>query len=146
MGKVIVRCAGIVRKDDKLLLVKSKYEGSIYWIFPGGGLEPGESMEECVKREVKEETGININVKKMIFINENVSKENPMIHFTYLCEPLDDNLTIGSDPDHEERVVRDVSYIPFEEIKKLENFIPSEMKPALIQAMNTNFSGGPVIF
>lgn len=49
MGKAIVRCAGIVIKENKILLVKSNYDCKIYWILPGGGLHAGESLKECVK-------------------------------------------------------------------------------------------------
>lgn len=49
---------GIIEKDGKLLLVYSrKFD---YYKFPGGGIEPGESMEEALIREVHEETGYNV--------------------------------------------------------------------------------------
>ena len=56
--------AGIVEKDGKLLIAKRKSGKSIesLWEFPGGKLEEGESLEECLKRELMEELNIEVKV------------------------------------------------------------------------------------
>lgn len=59
-GTVEVRPSvrGIVIRDGKVLLVHSlKYD---YYKFPGGGIEPGEGMEEALCREIREETGFAV--------------------------------------------------------------------------------------
>lgn len=68
----------IVIKDGKVLLGKRKgAHGEGSWAFPGGHLEFGESLEDCAKREVMEETGITIkNIKKFIFTNDIFKEEN----------------------------------------------------------------------
>jgi 8-oxo-dGTP diphosphatase len=53
---VIVTAAVIVR-DGKVLIAKRK-EGK--WEFPGGGLEDNETLEECLKRELMEEMGVDV--------------------------------------------------------------------------------------
>jgi 8-oxo-dGTP pyrophosphatase MutT (NUDIX family) len=53
-----IRIAGIVFKDDKLLLVKGK-EYRELWT-PGGKVDSAETDEECLKREFKEEIGVEI--------------------------------------------------------------------------------------
>ncbi|AIO19222.1 RNA pyrophosphohydrolase [Candidatus Izimaplasma bacterium HR1] len=62
-------CRGIVIKDDKYLVVHLlKHDITT---FPGGGLEENETLEECVVREVLEETGILCKViKKNISVTE----------------------------------------------------------------------------
>lgn len=58
---------GIVFKDEKILLVKrSKREGSLTWVFPGGKLEPGELSSAAVIREVWEETGVECRVVRLL--------------------------------------------------------------------------------
>lgn len=68
----------IVKKDGKILLGKRKNahgEGS--WWFPGGHLEFNESWEECARREVDEETGIEIkNVRFGTATNDIFEKES----------------------------------------------------------------------
>jgi len=53
---VIVTAAVIVR-DGRVLIAKRK-EGK--WEFPGGGLEDNETLEECLKRELMEEMGVDV--------------------------------------------------------------------------------------
>lgn len=51
----------IVNKDNKVLLLQRKNaHGEGTWCFPGGHLEFNEEIEDCVKREVEEETGLGV--------------------------------------------------------------------------------------
>lgn len=60
----------IIRRDDKILLLKRKgSHGEGQWALPGGYLEFGETLRQCVAREVKEETGLNIEQKDLRFIS-----------------------------------------------------------------------------
>jgi 8-oxo-dGTP diphosphatase len=60
MTKVAV---GILRRNGKILACQRKKGGhyELKWEFPGGKLEPGESNEECLARELREELSINIH-------------------------------------------------------------------------------------
>ncbi|OEU63521.1 MAG: DNA mismatch repair protein MutT [Desulfobacterales bacterium S5133MH16] len=68
----LIGVAAIVIKDNKVLLGKRKNaHGAGTWAFPGGHLEFNESIEECAKREVFEETGIHIkNIRYGTFTND----------------------------------------------------------------------------
>ena len=73
-----VGLAVIVTKDDRVLVGrrKSKSHGHGTWHMPGGHLEFGESFEECARREVKEETGVEIkNVRFLTATNDVFEKE-----------------------------------------------------------------------
>ena len=56
--------AAIADAQGKILIDRRKQEGLLggLWEFPGGKIEPGESAEDCVRREIKEELGIEIEV------------------------------------------------------------------------------------
>jgi len=54
-----------IQQNDKILLVKQNY-GRRHWSLPGGKLEPGESIEEAAIREVKEETGLEIRLGRLV--------------------------------------------------------------------------------
>lgn len=140
MGEIIVRCAGIVKKSERFLIVKSNYEGEEFWIFPGGGLEPGESLKECVKREVFEETGVNVRVDKLIFLDESVSNGKTMVHFNFLCIPISGEAKTGKDPEKAENVIKEAKYVSIKEIMNLDNFIPAKMKEKLYNSYENNFS------
>ena len=65
----IVAAAGIVINDKgEILMVKTHLDG---WVFPGGQVENGENVIDGVKREVMEETGIDIDVGEVFCISSN---------------------------------------------------------------------------
>ncbi len=77
----------IIRKGDKILLIKKSDKVDIYpgrWDLPGGRLDPGESWNEGLAREVREETGLRINFIREV--REWESKKWDTIGKTVLCE------------------------------------------------------------
>jgi len=64
-----VRVSGIIISNNQILLIHRKKEGKEYWVFPGGGVEEGETNKEAVVREVKEETSLEVNKVKLAFDN-----------------------------------------------------------------------------
>ena len=62
----LASCMVIQDDSDSVLLTKRSKDMSVFpgaWVLPGGHIEVGESLEECAIREVKEETGIEIDIK-----------------------------------------------------------------------------------
>ena len=81
-----VVCAVIV-KDDKIFCCQRgpKGECAFNWEFPGGKIEPGETKEEALLREIKEELNCNINIEKFITtINHEYNTFSLTMH-VYLC-------------------------------------------------------------
>ncbi len=65
--KIVVTAIIKNKKTNKFLIVKRSKNSDIHaelWVFPGGILEEGESITECLKREIKEEVGLDIEDKK----------------------------------------------------------------------------------
>jgi 8-oxo-dGTP diphosphatase len=67
MNRIIVTCA-IIEVDNKILVVQrsEKMKLPLKWEFPGGKLEPNETEEDCIKREIKEEINIEIDIIKRL--------------------------------------------------------------------------------
>lgn len=64
-GKIRVGCsAAIINEEGKVLLTRRLDNGQ--WCLPSGGMEPGESPSETVIREVFEETGLHVRVKRLV--------------------------------------------------------------------------------
>ena len=75
-----VSVAALVTNDaGEVLLVKSPWRG---WEYPGGLIEPGESFEAALKREVWEESGAQIEVTGFVGICKNVERDVVNIDFT----------------------------------------------------------------
>ncbi|MHB8108908.1 MAG: (deoxy)nucleoside triphosphate pyrophosphohydrolase [Syntrophorhabdaceae bacterium] len=83
--------AAIIEKDGRILIARRKHAYMGYhWEFPGGKLEDNETLEECLKREIREELGIAISVGALISARKNVVNCQVAIilyayHAKYLC-------------------------------------------------------------
>jgi len=98
---------GIVFLDGKVLLVKRSikpYRG--YWCLPGGHVRFGETVEEAVTREAKEETGLDVEIERMVGIYSEF-KRDPRGHsitIAYILKP------IGGEIKHDESEASDIRY------------------------------------
>lgn len=63
--RISSRC--ILIENRNVLLIYRERDGEKYYVFPGGGIEEGETKEACIKRECKEELGIDIEIKKYVY-------------------------------------------------------------------------------
>ena len=70
------------KTNEKILMVKQRENGS-YYTLPGGAVKLGETLEEAVIREVKEETGLHINVKGICSISEAFSRKEIIMQFSF---------------------------------------------------------------
>jgi len=76
--------AAIIRRDDKILICKRGAGGNceFLWEFPGGKQERGETLEECLERELKEELGIKIRING-VFDETTYKYSDREISFTF---------------------------------------------------------------
>lgn len=63
-----VRVGVVLIADGKLLLVRQNDRP--FWVLPGGTLEPGESLDACAVRELKEETNLDIQIKRLLYVSD----------------------------------------------------------------------------
>lgn len=78
--KFNIRVYGIIINDLNEILVSDEFEHGIpFTKFPGGGLEFGESLPECLKREIKEELNLDVEIDDLFYFNEHaqISQFNP---------------------------------------------------------------------
>lgn len=95
------RIQGLIIKDHKILLIRG-YDipsGRSFWVIPGGGPEPGETEEDCVIREIIEETGLEVRVEKLLIEQEAPPQDIYKKLISYLCTPIAGHLEPGSEPE-----------------------------------------------
>ena len=87
--------AAIIMKDNKIFVTQRGYgKFKDWWEFPGGKIEEGETPEECLKREIKEELEADINIDKYLCT---VEYDYPNFHLKmecFICSLIDGHLEL----------------------------------------------------
>lgn len=102
-----VSSRAIVFIEQKVILIHRKRDGLEYWVTPGGKVEKGESLEEAVIRELREEVGIEVDVgEKVLRVTNRAYDEDNEQHF-FLCTHRAGRIGDGTDekilhPDHDD--------------------------------------------
>ena len=119
-----VRVCGICIENEKILLVCHKglgREGEL-WGPPGGGLNFGETLEDCLKREFLEETGLEIIVNEFLFINELINKPLHAIEIFFLVNVTGGELQTGLEPEIEEKIINAAKWLSETELNELSQY------------------------
>lgn len=84
----------LIIKDGKILLIHRIKQGKEYYTLPGGHIEPGETQEETLIREIREETGLSIHIEQKLWDVKN-PYDDAMHHF-FLVRSFSGKLVLGS--------------------------------------------------
>lgn len=139
-----IRVAGIIPMENGFALMHrtgNKVNGILdYHVFPGGGLEEGETLEEGTVREIKEEFGIDVKVKELMYECEQQSADtckNKKEYF-FLCEYISGELGTGdgpefnNDPKYADRGNFIPEIIKREDIEKI-NLLPYDIRDKFVE-------------
>lgn len=90
-----IRVAALLVVDNRILLVEQAKEDERYWLLPGGGVRFGESLEDCLRRELLEEIGAPITVDRPIGMVESIAPESAgrqkhVLHIVFSATFLDE--------------------------------------------------------
>jgi 8-oxo-dGTP diphosphatase len=82
-----IRYQAAIVQDHQVLLVHVLRLNArrSFWVLPGGGMEPGESETECLLREVREETGLRVEIERLLTDEAMPSHSYYQRRKTYLC-------------------------------------------------------------
>ncbi len=101
-----VGVGAVIVQDRRVVLVRRRFEPLAgQWSLPGGAVDVGESLERCVAREMREETGLEVQVGPVIEVLDRITRDEDgrvRYHFVlvdYLCWPVGGELRAGSDVD-----------------------------------------------
>lgn len=117
--------AAVIVSHNKLLMVKERE--SMGWSIPSGGIEAGESPEQACIREVWEETGFKIEVKKPLHIKETARKNYEVTTYYFLCEVIEGQISY-QDPDD---AIEEIAWKTYEEVLELQHDYPEDQEMLL---------------
>ena len=106
-----VAVGAVVRRGDEILLIRRGRGTAVgEWSLPGGRVEFGEGLKAAVAREVKEETGLDVEVGRFLGWAERMGEDPDPYHYVILdfaAEPLDPGVTARAGDDAD-----DVAWVP----------------------------------
>ena len=120
-------CDGILVEGNKILLIKrAKEPGLGKWAVPGGRIEENETAEECLKREFKEETGLDIEPLKLTGIYSEPDRDpRKIIGAAYIVKRIGGELKAGDDAGEVKWVALDsIPELAFDHKKIVEEATP----------------------
>lgn len=132
------RAAAIIIKDEQILLIRRVVEGrGEYWVFPGGGVEAGETEEQAMVREVQEELSLTVRESKLLFevFNEfTMGKFPPRQEYYYLVTDFTGKVALGGE--EAKRMNEHDQYHPtwvsLKDIPIMKNLVPEVARVRLI--------------
>ncbi|MBX9694241.1 MAG: NUDIX hydrolase [Cyanobacteria bacterium] len=127
----------VVNKENKILLVRHKKGNQRYWVLPGGRLEYGETFEECAIRELKEETGLDVEVERFLFLSEALAPDRSrhIVNIFIKAKVVGGTMKLGDEP-----VLAGVDFLPLEDLAKLTLFPP--VSDEILEALSAGSSKG----
>lgn len=118
--KTIEVVAAIIKKQDKIFITRRSYgEFADMWEFPGGKIELGESREEALIREIKEELELDINNLEYL---TTVEYDYPNFHLTmhcFICEICGGELVLNA--------YNDAKWVSLEELST-QKWVPADVE------------------
>lgn len=93
----------VLNEKDEILLVKNPVKG---WEFPGGIVENGETVPQALIREIREESGVTVNIIKIVGIYSNTKKRKgyhgvkeipTIVNIDFICQYVSGDLTTSNE-------------------------------------------------
>lgn len=135
-----VRAVGLLIKGNQILLMWRKKYGKEYYVFPGGGVEKNESVEDAVVREFYEEASIEVQTRKLKYVH---NYDDGTRHEFYDCTYLSGEVALGEGNEKEEMNENDLydpRWVDVDQVKELLVY-PLEIRDLLLQDLERGFSG-----
>ncbi|MGB3180150.1 MAG: NUDIX hydrolase [Cyclobacteriaceae bacterium] len=137
-GRLRVRVCGLCTDDaGRLLLTLHKGLGPAgrLWIPPGGGMHYGEPAEECLVREIYEETGLTTEAEELLFIYEYLQKPLHAVELYFKARITGGEIRQGYDPElnDDQQIIQKSEFLGKEQI----NGIPLNMRHEILKKYMT---------
>lgn len=120
------RYQGAIVRDHHILLImhREHSSGRSYWVIPGGGMEPGETEEDTVRREMQEETSLTVRVDRLLLDDAGIPEGIYRRLKTYLCTPLSGEAAPGYEPETEAAALYRIDQVAWVDLRDPSGWSP----------------------
>ena len=144
-----IRAGVILIEDNKLALIERHRAGLEYFVFPGGGVDEGESPEQGAIREAEEELGIQVAIRQKI-AEIHFGQTNRHVYF--LVERVSGEFGTGTgeeftdaDPYDPLEGVYIPIWMPLDELSQHRNIYPAALAKLVLKSVKQGWSREPVL-
>ena len=142
--------AGIVLiEDNKVALIERHRAGLNYFVFPGGGVEEGETLEQGAIREAMEELGVDVILKQEVAI---IHFDQSTQHY-FLAERLSGEFGTGMgeeytdpDPGDPSEGIYNPVWMPLDVLHQHEKVFPAEVAKLILKVQIDGWPNEPIVF
>lgn len=121
-NRLRIRVCGVCIQHNKILLLSHRGIGNtdVFWCPPGGGVQFEESTLEALQREFVEETGLEVEVENLLFVNEFIQSPLHALELFFEVKIVGGSPHLGSDPEMTDanQIIQEMKWMTFDEIKK----------------------------
>lgn len=101
-----IAAGAFIVDDERILLVNHRREGRYdFWVPPGGGVVGTESLEAAAAREVREETGLDVEIERLLYIEEFWQPTQREVKFWFTGRPSGGRLSTAAEEAVREHIV-----------------------------------------
>lgn len=107
MSKTRAAVKAVIEDDGEYLLIRQRTESGPVWTLPGGGIEPGETCEEALERELDEEISVEVDIGRPVgeYSFTSTRNDDESVHVVatvYRCENPVGEIDVATVPGDEE--------------------------------------------
>ena len=145
LGRKLVAVRTLLFQDEQVLLVghRSRKTGTEWWMAPGGLANHGEPAIDAAIREVKEETGLDVEIEGMVYWLEWLWEQSDCLELYFLGRLAGGSLTVGHDPELGEgqQQIFDAHFFPLDELQEFPVY-PKVFRTMLLDHWREGFPAG----
>ncbi|GAB4505034.1 MAG: NUDIX domain-containing protein [Anaerolineales bacterium] len=143
-----IRAGIVLLEEQKVVLIERFRAGMHYYVFPGGGVEEGESPEQAALREMQEETGLHVAIRRKVAeIHFGMSTQ----HY-FLAERVDGVFGTGqgeeytaADPDDPLQGIYIPVWMSLPEVARHENIYPADVAALAVKSLQEGWPATPIV-
>ena len=144
-----IRAGIVLIKDNKVALIERHRAGLDYFVFPGGGMDEGETPEQAAIRETLEELGIEVAIKQKV-AEINLGPKSRQIYF--LVEHVSGEFGTGtgeeftdSDPNDPDEGIYVPIWMPIAELPQHQNIYPTDLSRLVVKSARDGWRRKPLV-